>query len=87
LRGCKTPRTKQAADVRQHVVVTFQEMVLDDELTGHHLLDYHGCLYRMGKAERKARIYFGSMKRRRHVAWPMPHSKMLSNRRWQDGLH
>ena len=46
---------KQASDVRQRIGVTFQEMVLDDELTGRQVLDYHGRLYRMGKAERKAR--------------------------------
>jgi len=46
---------KQAGDVRQRVGVTFQEMVLDDELTGRQVLDYHGRLYRMGKAERKAK--------------------------------
>ena len=46
---------KQAGDVRQRVGVTFQEMVLDDELTGRQVLDYHSRLYRMGKAERKAK--------------------------------
>jgi ABC-2 type transport system ATP-binding protein len=46
---------KQAGDVRQRVGVTFQEVVLDDELTGRQVLDYHGRLYRMGKAERKAK--------------------------------
>ena len=46
---------KQSSDVRQRVGVTFQEMVLDDELTGRQVLDYHGRLYRIGKAERKAR--------------------------------
>ena len=46
---------KQAGDVRKRVGVTFQEMVLDDELTGRQVLDYHGRLYRMGRAERKAR--------------------------------
>ena len=46
---------KQAGDVRQRVGVTFQEMVLDDELTGRQVLDYHGRLYRIGKAERKAK--------------------------------
>jgi ABC-2 type transport system ATP-binding protein len=47
---------KQAGDVRRRVGVTFQEMVLDDELTGRQVLDYHGRLYRMGKAERKAKM-------------------------------
>jgi nitroreductase len=47
---------KQAGDVRQRIGVTFQEMVLDDELTGRQVLDYHGRLYRMGKAERETKI-------------------------------
>jgi ABC-2 type transport system ATP-binding protein len=47
---------KQASDVRQRVGVTFQEMVLDDELTGRQVLDYHGRLYRMGRAERKTKM-------------------------------
>jgi ABC-2 type transport system ATP-binding protein len=46
---------KRASDIRQRVGVTFQEMVLDDELTGRQVLDYHGRLYRMGKAERQAK--------------------------------
>ena len=44
---------KQASAVRQRIGVTFQEMVLDDELTGRQVMDYHGRLYRMGKGERK----------------------------------
>lgn len=59
---------KQAGDVRQRVGVTFQEMVLDDELTGRQVLDYHGRLYRIGKAERKAKTYSGGMKRRLELA-------------------
>jgi ABC-2 type transport system ATP-binding protein len=47
---------KRAGDVRQRVGVTFQEMVLDDELTGCQVLDYHGRLYRMSKVERKTKI-------------------------------
>ena len=47
---------KQASDVRQRIGVTFQEMVLDDELTGRQVMDYHGRLYRMGKAERETKI-------------------------------
>ena len=46
---------KQAGDVRQRVGVTFQEMVLDDELSGRQVLDYHGRLYGMGKVFRKSR--------------------------------
>jgi ABC-2 type transport system ATP-binding protein len=47
---------KQASAVRRRIGVTFQEMVLDDELTGRQVMDYHGRLYRMGKAEREAKI-------------------------------
>ncbi|MGD9029978.1 MAG: ATP-binding cassette domain-containing protein [Anaerolineae bacterium] len=47
---------KQASNVRQQIGVTFQEMVLDDELTGYQVMDYHGRLYRMGKAERRSKI-------------------------------
>ena len=47
---------RQAAEVRRRIGVTFQEMVLDDELTGRQVMDYHGRLYGQGKAERQARI-------------------------------
>jgi ABC-2 type transport system ATP-binding protein len=47
---------KQAGEVRQRIGVTFQEMVLDDELTGRQVMDYHGRLYRMGKVQRTAKI-------------------------------
>jgi ABC-2 type transport system ATP-binding protein len=47
---------KQAGEVRQRIGVTFQEMVLDDELTGRQVMDYHGKLYGMSKAERDAKI-------------------------------
>jgi ABC-2 type transport system ATP-binding protein len=47
---------QQAAEVRRHIGVTFQEMVLDDELTGRDVLDYHGRLYGQDKAQRQARI-------------------------------
>ncbi len=46
---------RQASSVRQRIGVTFQEMALDDELTGRQVLDYHGRLYHMGRAERGAR--------------------------------
>jgi ABC-2 type transport system ATP-binding protein len=46
---------RQSRKVRERVGVTFQEMVLDDELTGRQVLDYHGRLYRMGKSERRAK--------------------------------
>jgi ABC-2 type transport system ATP-binding protein len=46
----------QAAAVRRRIGVTFQEMILDDELTGRQVLDYHGRLYGQGKGERQAKI-------------------------------
>ena len=47
---------KQANDVRRQIGVTFQETVLDNELTGLQALDYHGRLYRMSKESRKEKI-------------------------------
>jgi ABC-2 type transport system ATP-binding protein len=41
--------------VRQRIGVTFQEIVLDDDLTGRQVLDYHGRLYRMSRGERQSR--------------------------------
>jgi len=46
----------QANKVRRHIGVTFQEMILDDELTGRQVLDYHGRLYKIGTKERQAKI-------------------------------
>lgn len=47
---------RQAANVRRRIGVTFQETVLDEELTGRQVLDYHGRLYGMSKSDRQARI-------------------------------
>jgi ABC-2 type transport system ATP-binding protein len=47
---------RQADQVRRRIGITFQETVLDDELTGRQVLDFHGRLYRQNKAERRARI-------------------------------
>jgi ABC-2 type transport system ATP-binding protein len=47
---------RQAGQVRRHIGVTFQEMVLDSELTGRQVLDYHGRLYGQGRAKRRAKI-------------------------------
>lgn len=47
---------RQADEVRRRIGVTFQEMVLDDELTGRDVLDFHGRLYGQSKAERQAKI-------------------------------
>jgi ABC-2 type transport system ATP-binding protein len=46
----------QAHEVRRRVGVTFQEMVLDDELTGRQVMDYHGRLYSMDRAAREAKM-------------------------------
>lgn len=47
---------EQANEVRKSIGVTFQETILDDELTGRQALDYHARLYRMGKEKRQAKI-------------------------------
>jgi ABC-2 type transport system ATP-binding protein len=47
---------KQANDVRRQIGVTFQETVLDNELTGRQALDYHGRLYDMSKESRVEKI-------------------------------
>lgn len=46
----------QAADVRRNIGVTFQEVVLDEALTGRGVLDFHAQLYGQGRPQRKARI-------------------------------
>ncbi len=46
----------QAAEVRRHIGVTFQEVVLDEALTGRGVLDFHARLYGQGRQQRKARI-------------------------------
>jgi ABC-2 type transport system ATP-binding protein len=53
---CGLDVVRQAHQVRNRIGVTFQETVLDDDLTGRQVLDYHGRLYRQPKAEREARI-------------------------------
>jgi len=45
----------QAAEVRRRIGVTFQETVLDEELTGRQVLDYHGRLYGQKKSIRQAK--------------------------------
>ncbi len=47
---------QQADQVRQQIGVTFQEIVLDPDLTGRELLDFHARLYGIGKPERLAKI-------------------------------
>jgi ABC-2 type transport system ATP-binding protein len=46
----------QAEQVRRCIGVTFQEIVLDRDLTGRQTLDIHGQLYRLPRRERQQRI-------------------------------
>lgn len=47
---------KQAHEVRKRIAATFQEIVLDPDLTGREALDYHGRLYGMNKSRRRDKI-------------------------------
>ena len=47
---------RQAGEVRRRIGVTFQEMVLDNDLTGRQALDYHGKLYRLKVKQRQDKI-------------------------------
>ncbi len=47
---------QQPDAVRKHIGVTFQDLVLDKDLTGRQVLDVHGRLYRQPTAERQRRI-------------------------------
>ncbi len=47
---------RQATEIRRNIGVTFQEMVLDDDLTGRQVLDYHGRLYKIGATGRQEKI-------------------------------
>ena len=46
----------EANEIRQKIGVTFQESVIDKNLSGRLVLDIHGRLYRLPKAQIKARI-------------------------------
>jgi len=46
----------QAARVRERIGVTFQEMALEEDLTGRQALDYHGRLYGMSRRRRRDKI-------------------------------
>lgn len=46
----------RAADVRRNIGVTFQEVVLDEALTGRRVLDFHAQLYGQARRQRKERI-------------------------------
>jgi ABC-2 type transport system ATP-binding protein len=52
--GCDVVR--EPAAVRARIGVTFQETVLDDDLTGRQALDFHGRLYGVARADRRRRI-------------------------------
>jgi ABC-2 type transport system ATP-binding protein len=52
--GCDVLR--QADQVRQRIGVTFQDLVLDPDLTGRQVLDIHGRLYRQRRDLRRRRI-------------------------------
>jgi len=47
---------QQPQEVRRRIGVTFQEIVLDPDLTGRETLDFHGRLYQMSAADRAAKI-------------------------------
>jgi ABC-2 type transport system ATP-binding protein len=47
---------RQADEVRRRIGVTFQETVLDKDLTGRQALEFHGRLYGMDKKQRRAKI-------------------------------
>lgn len=47
---------RQAGEVRRRIGVTFQETVVDDDLTGRQVLNFHGRLYRQGKRQRREKI-------------------------------
>ncbi|MFC1865564.1 ATP-binding cassette domain-containing protein [Chloroflexota bacterium] len=46
----------QATEVRRNIGVTFQEMILDDDLTGRQALNYHGRLYKLASKERQNKV-------------------------------
>ena len=47
---------QDAAEVRRRIGVTFQEIVLDEELKGRQVLDFHGQLYGLSRRDRTQRI-------------------------------
>ncbi|MFN2291452.1 MAG: ATP-binding cassette domain-containing protein [Anaerolineae bacterium] len=47
---------READRVRERIGVTFQDIVLDPDLTGRQVLDIHGRLYRQSKRERQEKI-------------------------------
>ncbi|MCB0131037.1 MAG: ATP-binding cassette domain-containing protein [Caldilineaceae bacterium] len=47
---------RESAQVRRQIGVTFQEVVLDEELTGRQVLDFHGQLYGFNRSTRQQKI-------------------------------
>ena len=47
---------REALEVRKAIGITFQELILDEELTGYQVLDFQGKLYGMNKQQRKEKI-------------------------------
>jgi len=47
---------RESDQIRRRIGVTFQEIVLDDDLTARQILDYHARLYGMGRQTRQQRI-------------------------------
>jgi ABC-2 type transport system ATP-binding protein len=47
---------EQPAEVRRRIGVTFQEIVIDQELTGRQVLDFHGQLYGQHRRQRQVKI-------------------------------
>jgi len=47
---------RQARDVRRRIGVTFQEVVLDEDISGRMVLDIHGRLYGLGRAARQEHL-------------------------------
>ena len=47
---------EEAGEVRSRIGVTFQEIVLDPDLTGRESLDFHGRLYELPKSQREEKI-------------------------------
>ena len=52
--GCDV--TSQAEEVRRRIGVTFQEIVVDADLTGRQVLDFHARLYGLNRTVRQERI-------------------------------
>ena len=60
---------REAQEVRRRIGVTFQEVVLDEDLSGRTVLDIHGRLYGMGRGGHGRR---GSMPWSSWWGWRMP---------------